>query len=53
MRRMPQSYKIRLTLRPRTEDLERWRQAAERERVELREWIARACDLAVARGSTR
>lgn len=42
-----------ITVRPKPEDLRRWKEAAAREGLTLREWLHRAADLAVARGSTR
>ncbi len=43
----------RITIPVRSEILAAWKAAADRERLGLREWLARAAELAVARGSTR
>lgn len=42
-----------VTVRPKPEKLAAWKLAAARERLTLREWLERAAELAVARGSTR
>lgn len=44
---------MRITLKPRPDVLAAWKAAAERERLTLREWLERAVELAIARGSTR
>lgn len=44
----------KVTVRVRdTEQLARWKEAAAREGLELREWLLAAAELAIARGSTR
>lgn len=44
----------KVTVRVRdAEQLRRWKEAAAREGLTLRDWLERAAELAVARGSTR
>jgi hypothetical protein len=42
-----------VTVRPKTDQLERWKEAAAHERLTLREWLFRAAELAVARRASR
>lgn len=42
-----------ITVRPKPDVLARWKEAAKREGLPLREWLLAAAELAIARGSTR
>lgn len=44
---------VRVNLKLDLADRKRWEAAADKERLNLSEWIRAACELAVARGSTR
>lgn len=49
---MPRSPKL-VTLRLSSIDQRRYSEAAERERLSLKEWLRAAAELALARGATR